>query len=119
MTATRRDPLFGCDLVAHVDAQGYGRVGRRQAHIVAWEAEFGAVPEGFELDHACRRRNCRALAHLEAVTRSENELRKSPRYRARMQRCKAGHDMRLNAMVTPEGGRVCRECSLPRKGQAA
>ncbi len=106
------DEIFGCHLSdSRTDKDGYVYHGHSRAHIVAWERAYGLVPDGMEVDHGCRRRNCEALAHLELVTRSENELRKSWRYRARKTHCKAGHDLKFNAMVTPEGGRICRTCS--------
>ena len=106
------DPTFGCALWAgRKTASGYGRDGLQGAHVVAWVAAFGPVPEGFVIDHLCRRRNCCAVHHLEAVTRSENELRKSWAYRARRKQCVKGHDLALYAVVTPEGGRVCRQCN--------
>lgn len=110
--STERDPVFGCELVtSRLDRDGYGFHGKSRAHVVAWVAKHGPVPEGLELDHACRRRHCIALHHLEAVTRSENELRKSWRYRAKRARCPRGHDLRVTAVITPEGGRVCRTCN--------
>lgn len=114
MTAlnTSRDPVFGCLLFCgKLDKDGYGYHGRSRAHIRAWEAEFGAVPEGFELDHRCRRRACVALHHLEAVTKSENQRRKSWRYLARQTHCPKGHDMATNRVVLPTKGIVCRTCN--------
>lgn len=109
---TRRDPVFGCELFAgRLDGEGYGRMGSRKAHVVAWEAAFGPVPEGFVLDHLCRRRNCCAPHHLEAVTQSENLRRREWRVRARRVACPKGHDLQTTAQVTPEGGRVCRQCN--------
>lgn len=109
---------FGCELWSgRLDEDGYGRDGRRKAHITAYETAFGPVPEGFVLDHLCRRRNCVALHHLEPVTQSENEKRKSWRYRARRTHCAKGHDLSVYGAVTPEGGRVCRECNREAKGQ--
>lgn len=106
------DPIFGCHLAqGRTDAEGYVFWGKTRAHIAAWEREHGERPEGMELDHGCRRRACCRLAHLELVTRSENEKRKNWRHRAKQTHCKNGHDMKVNAMVTPEGGRVCRTCS--------
>lgn len=106
------DPLFGCELVTVTDRDGYGRVGRELAHVKAWVEVHGPVPDGHVLDHLCRRRNCRALHHLELVTQSENEHRKKWSYRARIARCPRGHDMKTNAVVVqPEGGRVCRTCN--------
>ncbi len=108
---------FGCDLATgRLDKDGYAFHGRTRAHIVAWVAVNGSVPldtngKPMVLDHLCRRRNCRAPHHLEPVTQSENEKRKSWRYRARRIKCPQGHDLRLSGIVTPEGGRVCRECN--------
>lgn len=106
------DPIFGCDLAeGRLDSEGYAFHGKTRAHTVAWVAANGPVPEGMELDHTCRRRHCRATHHLELVTRGENEKRKSWRYRSRRTMCPRGHDLKLNGIVTPEGGRVCRQCN--------
>lgn len=108
---TVRDPVFGCVLwTGRKDRDGYGRDGRRQAHIVAWEREYGPVPEGFELDHTCRERACHFVPHLEAVTRAENLKRRSWRYRTRIAKCQKGHSM-VDALVTSKGGRLCRTCA--------
>lgn len=110
------DPVFGCRLwTSKLDRDGYGVSYRgsssKRAHVRVYEEEVGAVPEGKVLDHVCRRRNCVATHHLEPVTKSENELRKSWRYRLRRTHCAKGHDMKLTAVVTPEGGRICRTCN--------
>lgn len=106
------DPVFGCELVlGHLDKDGYALINGQRAHIAAWEAEKGPLKPGIELDHQCRRRNCRALHHLEPVTRAENEHRKKWRVRARRAVCPQGHDMRMNHVITPEGGCVCRTCN--------
>jgi hypothetical protein len=105
---------FGC--VVHdgsIDRDGYGIMwrGRRpvKAYLVAWERDKGRVPEGRVLDHHCKNRRCIALHHLEPVTQQENLFRRDWSYRARIARCPRGHDMRTNAIVTPWGGRVCRQ----------
>lgn len=120
MTARRSyfvlDVHFGCELVTVVDRDGYGLVGRERAHTKAWSDVHGPVPEGKELDHTCRRRNCRALHHLELVTRGTNEQRKSWAHRARLTTCARGHSL-ADALITPEGGRVCRTCNHEAKGQ--
>lgn len=109
---TTRDPIFGCVLsTARLDREGYAFHGKTRAHIFAWTAVNGPVPDGFEIEHSCRRRNCCRVAHLELVTRSENEKLKSWRYRVKRKECRKGHDLSLYAMVTPEGGRICRLCS--------
>lgn len=110
--STERDPIFGCLLATgRRDRDGYAFHGRTRAHIHAWHSAGRDIPEGMELDHLCRRRNCVALHHLELVTRSENEMRKSWRYRARRKVCPAGHQLELNRVKTPEDGIVCRACN--------
>ena len=107
-----RDPVYGCELwQGKLDKDGYGRDGRRQAHVVAYERAYGPLEEGKFLDHLCRRRHCAALAHLEPVDRRENERRKRWRYRVRRKVCSEGHDLARCGRVTPEGGKVCRICS--------
>ena len=55
---------------------GYGviNVDRKvqKAHRVAYRLFVGPIPDGLDLDHLCRRRNCVNPLHLEVVTRSEN-----------------------------------------------
>lgn len=111
---------FGCNISsAKTDAHGYAYEGKSRAHIVAYTRANGAVPVDKDgvpmvLDHLCRRRNCRSVHHLEAVTQSENEKRKSWRYRARRTHCPHGHEYGgngRNRVVTPEGGVVCRTCN--------
>ena len=110
------DPVFGCATwTGKLDREGYGVAYKpgvsRHAHRAVYEERCGAIGDGLVLDHACRNRACCAVAHLEPVSASENERRKSWRYRAGMKRCKQGHDLKMQAMVTPQGGRVCRQCS--------
>lgn len=60
----------------YIDAGGYGIKyydGRsRVAHKVLYEAKYGPVPDGLELDHLCRNRACCNPDHLETVTRAVN-----------------------------------------------
>lgn len=109
------DPRYGCWLyTGSTNSNGYGTTWRdgkpKLAHYVAWEMANGPVPEGKVLDHACRRRLCCNPAHLEPVSRSENERRKKHRGRVR-ERCPKGHNMFENGQITPQGGEVCRICS--------
>lgn len=62
-----------------LDDDGYSRIWTdhrpRFAHRVTYEHYVGPVPEGLELDHLCRVRNCVNPAHLEPVTHLLNVRR--------------------------------------------
>jgi len=111
------DPVYGCWLwTGDLDADGYGRRWQGKvkelAHHVVWRALRGRVHEGLTLDHLCRRRNCVAPHHLEAVTRRENEKRKRLAYRRdELLTCPAKHSLYQHGRRTPEGGHVCLLCS--------
>lgn len=86
------------------------------AHRVAYELFVGPIPDGMELDHVCRVRNCINPAHLEAVTHEENINRK-PKDRSTYQRrghmkdrgeCIEGHNLDVVGVNT-QG--YCRECA--------
>ena len=71
--------LVGCKVYeGYIHPSGYGlaynpRTGKTApAHVVAWEATCGLVPEGLELDHTCSNRACIEITHLEPVTHIEN-----------------------------------------------
>jgi len=80
------EPNCGCWLwMGETNNKGYGRIvrgnnhyGLRErflAHRVSYELVNGPVPEGMDLDHKCRVRLCVNPAHLEPVSRSENNRR--------------------------------------------
>lgn len=90
-----------------------GRWRSRGVHRVAYEMLVGPIPEGLQIDHLCRVRNCVNPDHLEPVTMLENVRRGiSPTaINRRKKRCKYGH------LFTPEntyyrqnGDRQCVEC---------
>jgi hypothetical protein len=105
---------FGCVLwLGKTTKDGYPIVygsGGGLAHRIALVQAGEDLEHGLEVDHMCRRRLCVRVEHLEAVTRQENELRKSWRYRARRTHCRRGHEL-ASAIITPEGGRICRTCN--------
>lgn len=108
------DPTFGCHLwTGELGSNGRPIIWRGQrpssAYRLAYELEVALVPVDHVLDHLCRRPRCINPMHLEPVTKPENERRKSWAYRCRRERCPRGHSMAM-ALVTPEMGRLCREC---------
>lgn len=99
---------------AYANGNGYYRLRdtKQYAHIAAWEAAFGAVPAGLELDHLCRNRWCRNAVggHLEPVTQTVNVMRgeSPPARNARKVRCPQGHEYSKDS----RGKRYCEMCRL-------
>ena len=105
--------------LAYRAANGYDRFrneGRLvAAHRWAYEHFVGPIPAGHDLDHLCRVRHCVNPAHLEPVTRSENNrrglngaLRTAESLRTS---CAAGHPYdETNTYFHPQGWRMCRIC---------
>ncbi len=63
----------------YCNEKGYGFVGRhKRAHRESYELLSGPIPDGFELDHLCKNRNCIRVEHLEVVTHAENLSRRAP-----------------------------------------
>jgi hypothetical protein len=100
-----------------LNQSGYG-VARYQGrmtvvHRLAYQELVGPIPEGLELDHLCRVRNCVNPAHLEPVTHAENTLRGigPTAQNARRTECLQGHPlMGPNLYLRPDGRRECRTC---------
>jgi len=46
--------------------------GQQYAHRLAYERARGPIPEGKQVDHLCRQRDCVNPEHLELVTQVEN-----------------------------------------------
>jgi hypothetical protein len=63
---------------------GYGRIGvgsrrdgtlrQEYVHRVVYESFNGPIPAGLQIDHLCRNRACVRLAHLRAVSLTENVM---------------------------------------------
>lgn len=106
------DPLTGCWLwTGYIGRGGYGYTSTGAlAHTHVYVREVGPVPEGHQLDHWCRRRNCVRPEHLEPVTPGENTRRRAWAYRSKIAKCPKGHELFTHGRRTPEGGVVCRVC---------
>lgn len=96
---------------------GYGmaKVGgvTQWAHRLSYVAHVGSIPEGLELDHQCSVPACVNPAHLEPVTRAENNRRRAERGRSKNQnsdRTTCGKCGEPFDMVTSSGRRTCRTC---------
>lgn len=103
----------------NIHVSGYGRLGQKYAHRVAYEREIGPIPEGLVIDHLCRNRACVNTDHMELVTNGENVMRgEGPAAEnARKTRCPKGHPLtpgNLYVGKTRSGGkeRRCRTCRL-------
>lgn len=105
------------------DSTGYGRcskktagLGEQWAHRLVYRLLVGAIPDGFQLDHLCRVRDCVNPSHLEPVTHAEN-ARRSPlmgaAYKARSAatHCVHGHPRTPdNLYIDKRGYTACLTC---------
>lgn len=89
-------------------------------HRLAWELQVGPVPDGKQIDHLCRVRDCWTISHLEPVSCRDNLLRgnTAAALNAAKTHCKRGHEFTPeNTNMKPlRGGRsVARECITCRR----
>ena len=104
---------------------GYGNFGVRLtekirltllAHRTSYELSEGRIPEDKETDYLCRNRACVNPEHLEAVSRSENQLRGqgASAFNARKTHCPHGHLLRDRNLSSYKllrfGWRECQIC---------
>ena len=83
------------------------------AHRYAYEVLVGPIPEGLNLDHLCRVRNCVNPRHVEPVTQRENIMRGESivARAAAATHCPSGHPYAGdNVYVNQQGYRYCRAC---------
>ena len=114
------EPNSGCWLwIGGLDGKGYGQIKHqgkhRRTHRIAYELFVGPVPQGLELDHLCRVRECCNPAHLEPVTHSVNMRRSPITYGKNQTHCKHGHEFTPeNTYIGAPGKRYCRACGRRR-----
>ena len=108
---------LGCWLWKGATSKGYGRVRINgvlyQAHCVVYEFFVEPIPEGMDLDHLCRVRNCINFNHLEPVPRAVNLARGDSFIAENMRKthCFRGHPLvppNLSKVWT--GQRHCLAC---------
>lgn len=122
----------GCWLwTGYTDRDGYGHFGVWDgskkddwpAHRWLYQHVNGPIPEGLNLDHLCRVRNCVNPAHLEPVTNAENIRRgmvgvvRGAQQRAKTH-CPQGHPYDEANTIFYGGAkryRRCRACEAIRK----
>lgn len=98
---------------------GYGMVCYKYkthiAHRFFYKALVGSIPEGLELDHLCRVRNCVNPNYLEPVTHQENCRRGTQGdWQKQKTHCPQGHEYTLENTYIHSGKRQCKTCSYHR-----
>jgi hypothetical protein len=123
------DQVTGCWVWTRAKGGGgYGAyqlgrgIGMRGAHIVAYCALVGPVPNGLQLDHLCRNRPCCNPMHLEPVTGRENIIRGVgpglARERLTRNECPNDHPyVDGSYWIDSRGKRRCRKCFAARQGR--
>jgi hypothetical protein len=124
----KTDPATGCwNWVRYVNKQGYAingthKAGTRKAHRWYWELVYGKLPDDLDIDHLCRNRRCVNPAHLEPVTRGENQRRGVSPWGQNAQKthCVNGHELTGDNIYpsshrpTRPESRECRLCARER-----
>lgn len=109
------------------DGKGYGFFSyasrAHRAHRLSYRLLVGEIPEGLQLDHLCRVRNCVNPAHLEPVTNRVNVLRgiSMVAENAKKTHCPNDHEYTPDNITWtktyPDGrksGRRCKKCMRDR-----
>lgn len=92
------------------------------AHHVAWFLEYGRWPDypAKEIDHLCRVTLCVNVDHLEEVTRSVNNQRRTKGWTQRddPMLCKAGlHPWVPDNWIIKPSGKTCKRCYYDRNNE--
>ena len=98
------------------NAERYGQMSLKSkpvyAHRFAYALKHGPIPEGLTIDHLCRNKLCVNVAHLEAVTMKENNLRRPavPSAHSKKTHCPHGHPYSGENLYRWKNNRYCRAC---------
>lgn len=99
-----------------VGPDGYGTFRSKMAHRLVYTELVGPVPDGLQLDHRCRNRQCVNPLHLEPVSAAENHhrginpgLSRGAEMAARTH-CPKGHEYTADNTYARRGKRECRTC---------
>lgn len=111
------DKETGCWLVP-AGADGYGinvRLNGKTSrpHRAVYEFLFGPAPEGLQMDHLCRTRNCVNPMHMEPVTSGENTRRGVSANREKTH-CPQGHPYDRVKKGRTHDSRACSICDNAR-----
>lgn len=109
---------LGCTINGYGQMKIPGSAKKRiYTHRFFYERLVGPIPEGLQLDHLCRVRNCVNPEHLEPVTGRVNTLRgTSPvAQRAKQTHCLNGHPLVGSNLINSKPTRQCRICTNARK----
>jgi hypothetical protein len=113
------EPNTGCWLWnGAIRDDGYAYTNRcgvkKSVHRLAYELEYGPIPDGLQIDHLCRVRCCCNPAHLEAVTHKTNMERVPRNHFGSANRskthCLRGHELTGDNLRVYRGVRSCRRC---------
>jgi len=105
----------------YTNEDGYARKNGVGVHRIMWELTYGPIPEGLEIDHLCRVRNCIRPDHLQAVDHRTNTMRGGtiPAYNGAKTHCPQGHPYdEQNTRIDRLGKRYCRACGNERRRAA-
>lgn len=106
------DQKTGCwNWIKSCGSHGYGNAYHEGKFILAHRLSYilfkGAIPPHYEVDHLCFNTLCVNPAHLEAVTRITNQIRK--RARKKVTPCVNGHGIE-HRYRDSNAKPVCRAC---------
>ncbi len=117
------DSKSGCWLWrGRMTPNGYGKFyanGRNQvAHRYSWQRQHGPIPDGVQMDHVCRVRNCVNPSHLRMTDVRGNLFAPGTEAPAAINaaktHCLRGHAFTPENTLVQKGKRQCRSCRFIR-----